>query len=304
MRELLKMERKYDLLFVVISASILIFCGCVFLWNSLTEHYYLDFQWFGDLSEWPFLIALIVAYVVCVFVDNTSQIKSIFKSVVMLYLSIMLLELANSAVLTTPFPTHDHAIHHADQLLGFHLLPLMHFVLSHDCVRSVVWFFYYSIFIFIHWFPIVLASMEEVRLIYHYFLSFLLSILFGYLICYFYPTMTSPAAVYPSYLFTPFQLNTMHQFQLEHLHQKIKFDLVGGVVSFPSFHVIWACLAIYFISIVSPKLQVAALVYGIIIFLTAVATGWHYFSDVLSGAVVAMIAIQLSTITLDRMEKR
>ena len=64
----------------------------------------------------------------------------------------------------------------------------------------------------------------------------------------------------------------------------------AGFVSFPSFHVIWAVLAVRalwgFRLLRGPFLALAGL-----IVLSTMTTGWHYFSDVAAGALVAGVSI-------------
>jgi len=64
----------------------------------------------------------------------------------------------------------------------------------------------------------------------------------------------------------------------------------AGFVSFPSFHVIWAVLsarALWGFRL----LRVSILVLAGLIVLSTMTTGWHYFSDVVAGALVAVVSI-------------
>jgi hypothetical protein len=67
----------------------------------------------------------------------------------------------------------------------------------------------------------------------------------------------------------------------------------AGIVCFPSFHVIWAIFwarGLWGFKVL--RIPVTALS-GVII-LSTMTTGWHYFSDVFAGAVVATISIALA----------
>ena len=64
----------------------------------------------------------------------------------------------------------------------------------------------------------------------------------------------------------------------------------AGIVCFPSFHVIWAILcarALWGFRLLRIPVTVLA---GMII-LSTMTTGWHYFSDVLAGVIVAILSI-------------
>ena len=63
-----------------------------------------------------------------------------------------------------------------------------------------------------------------------------------------------------------------------------------GVVCFPSFHVIWAILSAYSLCEFRLLRIPAIIVSGLIVFST-LTTGWHYFADVIGGALVATFAI-------------
>jgi PAP2 superfamily len=63
-----------------------------------------------------------------------------------------------------------------------------------------------------------------------------------------------------------------------------------GIVCFPSFHVIWAILwarALWGFRFFRIPI---ALLSGVIV-LSTMTTGWHYFSDVLAGAIVAILSL-------------
>ena len=63
----------------------------------------------------------------------------------------------------------------------------------------------------------------------------------------------------------------------------------AGIVCFPSFHVVWAIFAAQTIWVFRPLRIPAAVLSGLII-VSTMTTGWHYFSDVLGGILVALIA--------------
>jgi membrane-associated phospholipid phosphatase len=64
----------------------------------------------------------------------------------------------------------------------------------------------------------------------------------------------------------------------------------SGVVCFPSFHVFWAILCAQTLWYFKPLRIPSAILCGLIV-LSTMTTGWHYFSDVLGGALTAALAI-------------
>lgn len=276
----------------------------IFAWNNTHQRFYLDFAAIGGL---PFGIFVILCSFALFFVAiglsrQFASFSLCLKAIAMLFITLTLTEISNTAVLTTPFPTHDIFINHIDQRMGFHLLTLLQLLKQHHVIEKIIWYIYYSLLLAMHITPITLSLIATPRVLYHYFTSFLLSAIIGYTIFYFFPTETSPASIYPHRYFTHFQLNTLHQFQLEHLHRTLHFDLVGGVISFPSFHAIWITLIIFFLWPFR-FIRKLTLIYGIAVLLTTVLTGWHYLIDSIAGIVIAYISIQLADYLLKQKEK-
>ncbi len=67
----------------------------------------------------------------------------------------------------------------------------------------------------------------------------------------------------------------------------------AGIVAFPSFHVFWSLLCAYALWGVKLIRPLTALVATFII-LSTLTTGWHYFTDVLGGLLLALTSILLA----------
>ncbi|MGH9590180.1 MAG: phosphatase PAP2 family protein [Terracidiphilus sp.] len=67
-----------------------------------------------------------------------------------------------------------------------------------------------------------------------------------------------------------------------------------AVVSIPSFHVIWAILCAYSLWQCS-RMRVPAAIFSLLVILSTLTTGWHYFADVLAGILVGSLSIALSS---------
>lgn len=292
----MKKIKRDDLFFLSLCFSVIVLASIVFLWNSFHQDYYLDFQWMGGIQGKYISLFFWTLYFFIIFMRPSPTIFTVaLKSMAMLFMSLDVMELANTAILTTPFATHDLWIVHMDRLLGFHLLPILKVVYAHPLFRYHVLQCYLSLLLIAHVLPVALAIVQESNASERYFCSFLFSMIIGFTLFYFFPTMTSPAAVYPHQYFNAFQLNTLQQFQLEHLHKMIHFDLAGGVISFPSYHAIWVALIVYFMWPFG-WMRYIAIMYGIIILATTILTGWHYLLDLFAGIIIAAISIGLSNV--------
>lgn len=67
----------------------------------------------------------------------------------------------------------------------------------------------------------------------------------------------------------------------------------AGIICFPSFHAIWAVLCGYALW-ASRWFRIPAFVLSCLILFSTVSTGWHYFSDVAAGGVIAALSILIS----------
>jgi membrane-associated phospholipid phosphatase len=72
-------------------------------------------------------------------------------------------------------------------------------------------------------------------------------------------------------------------------------DQTASVVCFPSFHVIWAILSAAALWGFRPIRIPVALLSAMIVAST-LTTGWHYFSDVLGGILVAVLSMAVARI--------
>ena len=72
-------------------------------------------------------------------------------------------------------------------------------------------------------------------------------------------------------------------------------EQAAGVVCFPSFHVIWAILCASALwGFRSIRIPVALL--SLMIIASTLTTGWHYFSDVLGGVVIAALSMAIAKV--------
>jgi membrane-associated phospholipid phosphatase len=110
------------------------------------------------------------------------------------------------------------------------------------------------------------------------------------------PLFALVPAIGPWYAYstTPSKAQAMCQSSLLHLRSANSYAAgVYSVVCFPSFHVIWAILCTAALWAYKPLRVPITLLFGLII-LSTMTTGWHYFSDVIAGAAVAILSIKVS----------
>ncbi len=69
----------------------------------------------------------------------------------------------------------------------------------------------------------------------------------------------------------------------------------AGVVCFPSFHVVWAILCAAALWGFRP-LRIPVALLSVLIILSTLTTGWHYFADVIAGILIAAVALAIARV--------
>jgi membrane-associated phospholipid phosphatase len=121
-----------------------------------------------------------------------------------------------------------------------------------------------------------------------FYIAQMSSMIIGCAIYYFFPTM-APSGIIHSPYFSHAQHDTSLRFyQLHHFLKITSQD--GGLIAFPSFHVIWAILLTNTCRAWKIIFYPVACFNSILI-ISTVFLGWHYATDVIAGFVLAIAAI-------------
>ncbi len=187
-------------------------------------------------------------------------------------------------IITTPFPLHDQNFYNMDLALGYDHKILIQYMVDHTFIRAMLAYLYDSLKTIILSVAIGLLLSLSVTLYYRYAAYFLISFLIGALIYYFFPS-TDVASIIPSPIFSPSAYVAIHQFDLEH-HYKIITLFAIALISMPSFHTIWA-MAISFVFWKHKIMRYVAMLYTILVIISALLLGAHFLVDILAGLLVA-----------------
>ncbi|HXT26452.1 MAG TPA: phosphatase PAP2 family protein [Candidatus Eisenbacteria bacterium] len=87
------------------------------------------------------------------------------------------------------------------------------------------------------------------------------------------------------------------------LHSGSKTAAVVGVVSFPSFHVIWAVLSARALWPIRGLRIVGVAMAGLVV-VSTVSTGWHYVVDVIAGFAMAAVALGIARLVVEPERKK
>ncbi len=191
----------------------------------------------------------------------------------------------------TPFHQHDIDIARLDHLMHFNIIVVMNWVAQHPILHKILRNFYFSLG------PesLILAFLSPLfadrRIFNAFVIGIIIASLIGFFIYYFFPTVGPPEIYHSPYF--PRDAVTIVKHFVELHHYKIVSNMNGGLISFPSYHVIYCCLIIY------PFYRIKWLFYplviiNLIIVTAALVLGWHYLTDILGGFVISALVIFLT----------
>jgi hypothetical protein len=128
--------------------------------------------------------------------------------------------------------------------------------------------------------------------------QFVLQFMLGTWICAVAFCLWPAAGPFTGYGFTPSSTQARY---LEHLHELregvrtvVTWRRAEGLITFPSFHTTWAMLLAWAVRRHPVVFVVSAMLNAAVIVAT-MTTGWHYFTDVIGGAGLAVGVIALTT---------
>lgn len=194
---------------------------------------------------------------------------------------------ATTAVQLTPFPPVDGVLLRMDRFLHYDMVIIMHELTHYPWIKKYLCTAYNFIDLELLLLPIFLIICRQFDSVKQYFFMVLATTLIGFAMYYFWPT-TAPASMLVSPYFFPEQINTGIKF--DQLHHYIMPPLdTGGLISMPSFHMIWAILCQHSAKRM-PVLWYALLPMNILVIISALFLGWHYLIDFFGSLLVIGLA--------------
>ena len=268
-----------------------VFIGVILMITNQVTHDYDGTIYFTTSWQLVIMPLILLSGAVLYFHDILAPRVSLTLLIFSLYaLSLCVGLILTQGIETTPFTTVDMYLARADHLLGFHQTALLPIVYKHHWLVKLFMWGYDSIIPELNVLPLLLALLLQERATKVFLIAMLVSYPVGTLLFYFFPT-TAPASIMHSSYFTFQEHDTYIKFYEMHHHMNLTTD-EGGLVAFPSFHVIWGVLLIYLAH--SKKwLFYAVLLWNMVMIGSTLALGWHYLIDVISGITIATVAIMI-----------
>lgn len=198
--------------------------------------------------------------------------------------------LATNAVQYTPFEPIDRYILAFDNFININMHMLMEWTQNHPLINTILETIYFSLSYQIGWLPALLILMGYQKLIREHIFLMLVTTIVGFSMYYFFPT-TAPASVVDSNLFSTMHKATGLKFYQLHHHIQPTTD-EGGMISLPSFHIIWAWLCVHLLREWRIACSFLAII-NIILVAATVLLGWHYVIDILGSAITVALGHSL-----------
>lgn len=214
---------------------------------------------------------------------KNSRATQMMQEVFFFFLIMTVIIVATNAAQYTPFAPIDKHLLAFEAWLPFRVEDLMAWTAQHPRIKQYFEAVYLSLTYQMTYLPLLIILLGRTRIIREYYFLLLVTALLGYGFYYFFPT-TAPASMLTSPYFSDLQYATSLKFN--QIHQHIQpTTLEGGMIAFPSFHVIWAWLCVYLLR----PWPIAFVFLGVInasLVLSCVMLGWHYPIDVLGSIIV------------------
>lgn len=198
-----------------------------------------------------------------------------------------------TAVQYTPMPRIDHTLLHMDQSMGFSTVGLLQWTAAHPLIKKIFETAYDFLNVEIFIVPLLLTFFNgnTRKRVYHFLASMVIAFLIATTIYYFFPTAAPASILHSRYFLTNEHATYLKYFEIHHYQAVTTGN--GGMISFPSCHVIWSILLCYPFRDKKMWLIPVAIINAVVI-LSTMFLGWHYLMDVVAGTLVASTALFLA----------
>jgi hypothetical protein len=212
-----------------------------------------------------------------------SKITKAFKELTLLFLVMTILVTATNAAQYTPFPPIDHHLLTWQAWFPLEMQDYLTWRDAHPLIKTYLEYVYLSLTYQMTYLPLLIIFLGRTHRMREYYFLLMITGIIGYGFYYFFPT-TAPASILENIPFAEEQRATGLKFN--QIHQYIQpTTLEGGMIAFPSFHVIWAWLCVWLVR----DWQILSLLLGMInlmLVAACVLLGWHYWIDVIGSLIV------------------
>ncbi|MFY7697588.1 MAG: phosphatase PAP2 family protein [Legionella sp.] len=232
-----------------------------------------------------FVLIYIGAYL---FWGEDSKPTRIVKEICIWIVILSTLTIATNAIQLTPFKPIDKYLSVFEHSIGLiSNEKIISWTYSHPTLKHFLQLAYHSLPLQMCIIPLLVIIMTRFDLIREYYLLLMISAAIGFTVYYFYPT-NAPASLSNSLYYTVEQKATALKYYQIH-HHRAPTTLAGGMIAFPSFHVIWAWFCLYLVR----EWWIAAAILlpiNITLVMSCVLLGWHHCIDIVGSMIIIVIS--------------
>ncbi len=272
--------------FILSIALILSLLSC----TALSVNYFI-FKYPGNNYFPPqtvyILLILILMYIglLLQFGPNSFYTKSL-REILYFFMVMTIIGLASNAAQYTPFDTIDQHILKLEASLHINNSEILAWTHTKPSFKAVLEFIYDTLPYQMVYIPLLTIATKRFAIVREYYFLLVFSTLIGFTFYYFFPT-TGPASVIDSLYYSEGQRATGLKFLQLHEHLQ-PTTMEGGMIAFPSYHVIWAWLCLYLLKDL-PLLFKILLPINVLLAMSCVLLGWHYPIDILGSIIVILM---------------
>ena len=270
---------------LVIATSLFLFSTIIFLINHIYYHYP-GGLYYHAASPWILLVLTLMYLGFKLQFGQTSKSAKKTLLTTQVFLVMLLITLASNAVQLTPFEPIDAHILGWDTMFHIDLNQIVAWTHSHPRFYQIINGVYHTLPLQMTYFPLLLILLGESERVHEYCFLLLLTTFIGFAFYYFFPTI-APASTILGEHFMGEQYATGLKFYQIHKHIPPS-TLDGGLIAFPSFHVIWVWLCAYSLRGWVMTFIVILALNGLLI-IACVCLGWHYVLDIIGSILVISI---------------
>jgi PAP2 superfamily len=263
---------------------ILILLSCIaFLVNNIIYQYQ-GCNYIPEKTPGLAIILMLVYLGLVLEKSHLSNLKKKLQEFMIFCGSMLVIAFATNAVQYTPFLPIDLAIVNFEtKYLHISLLKILGCMQRHENLKHYLDITYSVLAYEMTFLPIILIIAGKFNIVREYNRLLLISVILGFLFYYFLPT-AAPSSILPHKFFMPEQLATSYKFWAIHEHLRPNI-LEGGMISMPSYHVIWAYYCLRMMRTWKFLYYPLAIINCCIV-LSCVLLGWHYISDIFGSIAI------------------
>lgn len=271
-----------DLNYIILALTVVIGSFIV----QLINHYYFRFQgnnYIHSLGFFTSILYFTINIIGCRLLPEFQRFTSKFVDFLLIMITFLIISYATNSVQYTPFLPIDNYLYRFEFLK---LESLVNFLNQHQDLKIYLILVYNSLVSVMMGSPLILVFFNRRQEIHNFCRFLLFSVIIGFGIYYFLPSC-GPASVFNPQIFMDAQ--HANHIKFWEIHQnKLPSTLDGGLIAFPSFHVIlaWACCRIF--KTINTYIYYALMIWFILICVSCLLLGWHYSIDIAMSLIIIL----------------